>query len=413
MAHMRKRPNLMILGAGGGVAATVLHHLPDYRHLFGKLLLVDPRANVRKNPFIEHKLLDYKLIPKRVDAAGRRAEYARMLKARRVDIVLDLTDGDTIPLLEASDAAGVSFLTTGLNADGRSIPETVDEVWRRKRELDHAPHIVCAGMNPGCVNVWVRYGVERHGKPAAITYFEYDTSQMTRRWRPMLTWSIKQFLEEAVRDKAGVVLGRYKVRELKPNALVRRTSLRPVLAPIMPLRSYPEGFRMFHEECSSLSNLYDIPSQFIYAIHPRTMRRIVELYGKKGRIDGRDLVIADNVDDVLEGSDTVGVRLEYPDKAVYYLNSFPNTNVIGTNATYTQVAVGVYAALFTLLDGGLRGGTYFPEDLYRTYFTDFVLDNMRVQEFVFRKDGTRLKPRRYVPRVALKRRSHLNHRYII
>lgn len=410
---MPRRPNLMILGAGGGVAATVLHHLPVYRRLFGKLLLVDPRAKVRRNPFIEHALLDYDLVRLRVDARRRREEFRRLLASHRVDIVLDLTDGDTIPLLEAVDEAGASFLTTGLNADGRSIPETVDEVWRRKKEFDGAAHVLCAGMNPGCVNVWARYGIERHGIPERITHFEYDTSQMTRRWRPMVTWSIKQFLEEAVRDEAGVVLGRYATRPLRPNALVRRTSLRPVLAPVMPLKKYPEGFRMYHEECSSLSNMYDVPSEFIYAIHPKTMRRLVELYGKKGRIDDRDLLVADNVEHVLDGSDTIGVRLEYPRETVYYMNSFPNAAAIGTNATYTQVAVGVYAGLFTLLDGKLEPGAYFPEDLYGSYFTDFVLDNMRVQEFVFRKDGRRLKLKRYDPRVRLARRSHLNHRYII
>lgn len=409
----KKRPNLVVLGASGGVATTFLHHLPEYRPLFGRLILVDPHDRVRKNPYIEHRLLGYRLVKLRVDIGKDRAGYLRMLKRHRADIVLDLTDGDTIPLLEATDEAGASFLTTGLNADGRSIPETVDDVWRRRRRLDRAPHIVCAGMNPGCVNVWARYGIERHGKPSAITHFEYDTSQMTRRWRPMVTWSVKQFLEEAVRDKAGVVLGRYKVRELKPNALVRRIGMRPILEPIMPLPTYPEGFRMFHEECSSLSNLYDIPSRFIYAIHPRTMRRLIDLYERKGRIDARDLLIADNVENVLEGADTIGVRLEYPDKAVYYVNSFPNTSVIGTNATYTQVAIGVFAGLFTLLDGRLKDGVHFPEDLYRTYFTDFVFDNMRVQEFVFRKHGGRLKLKRYVPRVMLKRRSHLNHRYII
>ncbi len=268
-------------------------------------------------------------------------------------------------------------------------------------------------MNPGCVNVWARYGIERRGVPERITHFEYDSSQMTRRWKPMVTWSIKQFLEEAVRDEAGVILGRYARRALRPNALVRRTSLRPVLAPVMPLEKYPEGFRMYHEECSSLSNMYDVPSEFIYAIHPKTMRRLVELYGRKGCIDDRDLLVADNVENVLDGSDTIGVRLDYPREAVYYLNSFPNAAVIGTNATYTQVAVGVYAGLFTLLDGGLKPGAHFPEDLYGTYFTDFVLDNMRVQEFVFRKDGRRLKLTRYDPRVRLARRSHLNHRYII
>ncbi|HTK59986.1 MAG TPA: saccharopine dehydrogenase NADP-binding domain-containing protein [Candidatus Baltobacteraceae bacterium] len=410
---MRKKPNLMILGAGGGVAATVLHHLPDYRNLFGKLLLVDPHAKVKRNAFIEHKILDYRMIPLRVDAAGRRGEYVRLLKRHRADIVLDLTDGDTIPLLEATDEAGASFITTGLNAEGRSIPETVDEVWRRRREMKRAPHIICAGMNPGCVNVWARYGIERHGKPNGITHFEYDTSQMTRRWRPMVTWSIKQFLEEAVRDQGGIVLGRYKTRPLLPNALVQRVGMRSILSPIMPLKTYPEGFRMFHEECSSLSNMYDVPSQFVYAIHPKTMRRMIELYGKKGRIDDRDLLIGDNVENVLEGSDTIGVRLEYPRTTVYYLNAFPNTNVIGTNATYTQVAVGVYAALFTFLEGGLKNGAYFPEELYGTYFTDFVLDNMRVQEFVFRKDGRRMKLKSYDPRVTLRRRSHLNHRYII
>lgn len=402
---MRKNLNLMIVGASGGVAQAFLHHLTAYRRLFGKLVLVDAENRVDVSPFLDHELLDYVFIKRRIDLKRDRKGFVSLIRRKRADVVVDLTDQDSIPFLEAVDEAGASCVSTGINADARSIPETTDEVFRRRKELARAPHVVCSGMNPGCVNVWVRHGMLKHGMPRDITHFEYDTSQMRERWRPMVTWSVKEFLEEAMVDDAGVTLGRFRVRKLPSNSFMHRKSLKPILKPIMPLKEYPEGFLMFHEECTSIADRYDLPSKFIYAIHPKTAKRIVEIYRRKGTVTEKDLIVGDNRHDVLEGSDTIGVVLDYPDKKVYYVNSFPNGPVIGTNATYTQVIVGIYAALFTLRRERLSNGVHFPEDLARTYYRQFVFDNMRVQEFVFRKDGRDLKLKSRDPRVTIPSRA--------
>ncbi|MCX7826804.1 MAG: hypothetical protein N2689_14785, partial [Verrucomicrobiae bacterium] len=68
---------------------------------------------------------------------------------------------------------------------------------------------------------------------------------------------------------------------------------------------------------------------------------------------------------------------------VYYLHSLPNNAVPGANATCSQVAVGVYAALFTLLSERLAPRAYFVTDLYDTVYPHVLFCNMRVEHFVF------------------------------
>ena len=51
---------------------------------------------------------------------------------------------------------------------------------------------------------------------------------------------------------------------------------------------------------------------------------------------------------------------------------------VGTNATCTQVAVGVYAAPITLLRERLRPRIYFATDLYDTIYPHVLFSNQRV-----------------------------------
>ncbi len=81
---------------------------------------------------------------------------------------------------------------------------------------------------------------------------------------------------------------------------------------------------------------------------------------------------------------------------------------MGTNATYTQVTVGVFAALFVMLFDQLKKGTYFVEDLYDTRYKYYMFDNLRVQEFVF--NGNKLK--KYASEVKLQHKNGLGHMYI-
>lgn len=408
-----KKKNLLVLGASGGVANAFLHHLVEYRNIFGKLILVDRNSKILKDRYIDHRNLNYVFIKREIRVPEQEKEYHRLLKKYRIDIVLDITDMDTIGIMESTNNAGVSYVNTALCDRKMDVHEIMFDIYPRKESLNRAPHILCAGMNPGNVNMWVRYGMERFGIPKSITHFEYDTSKVAKKWHPMMTWSVNEFLQEAVRDPTGVSMGRRKIKLMLPNALENRESMEKILKPIMKLRKYPEGMTVLHEENLSISYKHDIPSKFIYAVNPRTMDRLVEIYEKKISVSMKDMEIVDNRCEILDGADSIGVLLEYPDKAIYYFNTIPNVAVIGTNATYTQVVIGIFSALFTLLVDKLKPGAYFVEDLYDTHFKYFMFDNMRVQEFVFSRKGRKLSLKTYNPCIRMRRKKHFEHMYVI
>lgn len=410
---MLKKPNLLVLGASGGVANAFLHHLTNCRNLFNKLILLDKNKKVLSDSYINHKLLDYLFIHKKIELPQKEEEYLNLLKKYKIDLVLDITDMESLNIIDSTNRAGISYVNTAMNSDNKTVSELIFEIYPKKEILNRAPHILCAGMNPGAVNAWVRYGIEKFGVPANIIHFEYDTSKTIKKWHPTITWSIHEFLVENVRDPSGVSLGRCNVKKLYPNALERRENMRDILKPIMPLKDYPTGFTVLHEENLTVSYKYNIPSKFIYAINQQTMRNLINLYEKTKKVSKRHLKLCDNRNEILEGSDSIGVMLEYPDKKVYFFNTMPNNTAIGTSGTYTQVTIGIFAALFALMFDKIKPGINFVEDLYGTYLYSFLFDNMRIQEFVFKKKGKNLILEHYDPMVKIKRNKHFDHLYII
>lgn len=401
---MKKKPNLLILGASGGVANAFLHYLNGYRNnLFDKLVLLDKNNKVLKNCSINHKVLNYRFLHKKIDLLKKEKEYLDILKNNKIDIVLDITDANTLKILEVTNKAGVSYINTAMNDDKKTTDELIFDVYPRKNEFNNAPHILCTGMNPGNVNMWARYGIEKFGVPKQIINFEFDTSMVAKKYHSMVTWSIHEFLVEAVRDPSGIALGRHKIKRLFPNALENKENMKSILEPIIKLKKYPEGFTILHEENVSMSYKYDIPSKFIYAIFPKTMKNLIKIYKKNKNINKRDLILGDNIYEILDGADSIGVLLDYPDKKVYYFNSIPNAAIIGTNSTYTQVIVGIFSAIFTLLIDNLKPGAYFTEDLFDKQYKYFMFDNMQVQEYVFKKSKGNLKLVKYNPEIKLKR----------
>ena len=126
------------------------------------------------------------------------------------------------------------------------------------------------------------------------------------------------------------------------------------------------------------------------------------------------LELGNNTSEILDGADNIGVFLEYPDKRVYYFNTIPSVAIIGTNATFTQVVVGVFSALNVLIADELKPGAYFPEDLFDTCYRHFMFDNMRVQEFVFKRgENGHLKLTSFNPMLKSRRTDHYRHLYII
>jgi len=409
---MKKKPNLLLLGASGNVSNAFLHYLPHHRDLFNNLILLDKRNNVLSDPYINHKALNYKFIKKKINLPEEENKFISFLKKNKIDIVLDLTDADSIPLIETVNKAGINYINTALNDDKKSDFELMNEVYPKKKLINKAAHILCSGMNPGVVNMWVGHGIEKYGVPKEIIHFEYDTSKVSKREVNVVTWSLHEFLVEVVRDPAGISIGRYNAKQMFPDALKNREDMTPILKPIMKLSKYPKGYLVLHEESLSISKKYNIPSRFIYAINPYTMKKLAEIYKKKKNVLKRDLILGDNLHHILDGADSIGVVLDYKDKKVYYFNSMPNLNVIGTNGTNLQVIVGVYSALFTILFNKLKPGTYFVEDLYDTYYKNYMFDNLRTEQFVFSKANGKLKLKSYIPEVKVKYKNKLEHFYI-
>ena len=408
-----KKKNLLLLGASGGVSNALLHYLVHHRNLFEHIILLDKSDKVLTDPYIDHRRLQYHFIHRELKLPEHEKEYLEILKVYKIDIVIDVTDIDSIPILEATNKAGVSYINTGMNGEVELVSDLVLNIWKRRDEFNKARHIICAGMNPGVVNMWVRYGIEKFGVPKEVVHFEYDTSTIALGWKAMMTWCLKEFIVESTRDPGGLMLGRDNVKHVYPNALKNRVDMTSILSPIMHLEKYPHGFQVLHEENLTIAQKYNIPSQFIYAFNMDTMDTLVAMYDEEKMVYKKDLLLGDNLQHPLEGSDNIGVLLKYDNKKVYYFNTAPNISAIGTNGTYTQVIIGIFSALFVLLfDRDLKKGLYFVEDLFDSYYKYYLFDNMRVQEYVFEKQEDRYKLESYTPHVKIRRKSYLEHYYI-
>jgi len=377
-----------------------LQRLVQRRTDFGRVVFVDPDEGVLRDAHLDHDKLDYEFVGCRISLPDDLAHYHQLLRRHEIDIVLDLTDLDTMPILTATDAAGVSYVNTALNDGKRGVADVVAALHPTREQERSAPHIISSGMNPGVVNIWVWDGFQRYGAPSEIVHFEYDTSVPVDGWRPMITWSRQEFLSETVWEPTGLV-EQGRLRMFPANALQRREDLRPIMEPVARLSSYPRGLLVLHEENVKLGQKLGASSKYIYALHPKTMEHLHRLWRERGTVAINDLELGDNTSVPLAGSDTIGVCLDYPDQRIYYLHSLANSAVTGTNATCAQVAAGVDAALSTLLAERLAPRIYFASDLYGTAYRDFVFGSLHVEHFVFEKSAGTLALKRHLP--ALRR----------
>lgn len=396
----RRQPNLLVLGASGNVARAVLRRLGGQRCHFGRLVLMDKNRRVVDDAHLDHARLDYHFVRHRLALPADTRFFRRLLKQHRIDIVLDVSIHPTLPMLDLVNAAGVAYINTSLNDAKLEAGDLVHRLYPGREKRASAPRILGAGMNPGIVELWVRHGVARFGVPRKIIHFEFDDSMTLEQWQPLVTWSKHEFLVETTWNRTGEYDGQ-DIRFAAGNALYARRSLGPVLNPILPGPRYPQGFLVLHEENLTLGRALGVPSQFIYALHPRTMRHLVDRHRRVGDLREGDLVLGDNISARLNGTDMVGVCLQYPRRRVYYLNRLSNNALIGTNATCHQVAVGVFCALFTLLYDRLPARTYFAGDLYNTLYRQLAFANMRVELFICARRKGRWVRRKYLPAIRV------------
>ena len=123
---------------------------------------------------------------------------------------------------------------------------------------------------------------------------------------------------------------------------------------------------MPHEEVFIIGRLFNLESGFLYRVNEHTTNLIRNHLNNSTEILGFDKKLLDPSTAPLIGEDLVGVLLVYPDKERFVYNVMNNQDAYseyGTNATYLQVACGVYAGVASLLLDSIDNGAYFVDEL--------------------------------------------------
>jgi hypothetical protein len=389
---MGKNPvskNILVIGACGGVGRAFLRTLLKERGRLGELLLVDKEALWAGDGGLCFQELKAKFLKATIDVDHHQDDYLGLLKSRGIDIVIDLSVNETRAMLAASDRAGVSYINTGVaNRLGENFSEVVLGLVHRKTDSWNAPHVLCSGMNPGVVNMWVGKAVAASGMPKNIVHFEYDTGEPVAGGAPVIAWSRETLLDEIVNDPAGYVVGRNKIEFVPPNPLKNRVSMEEVLRPIMNLRVYPRGFLLLHEENITLGEKYDVPSRFLFSLKNETMDYLEKVYDRKKEVPLDTLALGDNGKIPLKGEATVGVCLEYENTREYFFNTTAQGDVPGVSGSCLQVAAGLHAAFRTVVEDPLEKRVYFVEDLLGTTCERLIMANLPMQHVVVSKKQT-------------------------
>ena len=383
---MNAKRNVLVIGACGGVGRAFLRILLGECGGLGKLVLVDKKEPWADDGSVSFRERNGEFIKASVDVDKGREEYLRLLRTYRIDIVIDLSINETRAMLAASDRAGVSYINTGVaNRPDENFSEVVLDLVHRQTESWNAPHVLCSGMNPGVVNMWVRRAIATSGVPKNIVHFEYDTGEPVAGGMPIIAWSRETLLDEIVNDPAGYVVGRNKIKFVPPNPLKNRVSMEEVLRRIMNLPVYPRGFLLLHEENITLGQKYDVPSRFLFSLKTETMDYLEKVYDRKKEIPLDTLALGDNGKIPLKGEATVGVCLEYENSREYFFNTTPQGDVPGVSGSCRQVAAGLHAAFRTVVEDPLEKRVYFVEDLLGTTCERLMLNNLPMQHVVIRK----------------------------
>ncbi|MCQ6562464.1 S-adenosylmethionine decarboxylase related protein [Paenibacillus mendelii] len=297
----------------------------------------------------------------------------RLLRRVGASLVVDLSWADTTSVLSVCDELGIAYANTALeNTAVDEMPElegfTLIERSLRFEEtrggFTRVKAIIGSGMNPGIVQ-WMAlkmknmYPAEQPiGCYIAETddTFYADAGRMEER-TIYSTWSPECFLDEALLNYPMLVTNGvplflyhhvYDVRfRVKMGSLLFHGCLMP------------------HEESLTLSRLLGVESGFIYKVSDQVTSLL-----RQHREDSDDLwtwhhQVLDPNDAPLDGADLVGILLVYPNKERYMYNVMRSDSIApiyGTNATYLQVACGIYGAVCTLMLDKLDNGVYWVDE---------------------------------------------------
>lgn len=383
---MSKKPKdtIAILGSGGGVANALLS---IFQH--AALDPCDPLHDRIKTSVLH--LIDIKQQQKS-DLAKRFPHLAaqfhlhqlnlrdinlfrRYLKKHRPALVIDVSWADTLDMLACCNELSVPYVNTALENtmiddledeyEGFPLIERYRLFEQKKAAFQNTTAIVCSGMNPGVVNWMALEVIKQHPteKPLGLYIVEEDTSFFAD---PSLaspdtlytTWSPECFLDEAIHSYPMLVQGNtplFLYNEVYELEFKVRLGSKQFFGRLMP-----------HEESLSLADHCQLETGFLYKVNPHTTSLIKNNLHQTDILWEKELKVLDPTASKLSGADLVGVLLVYPDKERFMYHILDNQTAFaeyGVNATYLQVASGVYGAAASLLCDAIPRGIYYVEDL--------------------------------------------------
>lgn len=379
-----KKHGLIILGASGGVGQSFLKLIAKYRNYFSSVVLIDRDDSITKSKFISHDTLDYIFLQRTITNENITDILSEIAKEHNSTIVLDVTDYDTKPILSAANSLHLSYLNCSFNdMDSDSMKGFLNSVKVFSEKYNNTSHILSLGMNPGVVNHLIIKGVLEEGIPNDFVEIEYDSGRPTKdRGTPFIGWSKKQFLNEAVWDKTSFCGKDGKYVQVEEPAIFCLENTEEYIKPIKKMSEYPMGMIVAHDEIITMSNQLEIPGKFVYSIHPTSLKRLQDL-AKKGDIEEKDIIFMDNVNLAVEGSDFIGVWLNYHDKRVCYYVEVEHPSVEGSNATLYLVAIGVLAGLLSFIEKPINeNGVFSVSILNNDNYIDILSRYITVNKIV-------------------------------
>ncbi|GAA0182644.1 hypothetical protein SH2C18_49850 [Clostridium sediminicola] len=378
---------LSILGSAGGVAKSVLsllnkaiHDNNDPIHYLLKscnIHLIDCKQKgmdyyERLFPNLQDKITLYEI------NLNDTNKFKAHLKKTRTTHVIDVSYADTVEMLRCCNECKVVYINSAFentsvdkNADleGFTLQERYKIYEYYKPEFSNTTAIICSGMNPGVVQ-WMAVKLIKelpNEMPQGCYIVEEDTSfyedeSIADKDTIYSTWSPVCFLDEAILSYPAFMKEHMSIFLYKE---VYELQLKVTLG-----EKQFYGCLMPHEEAIMLGKLFDIESGFIYKVNEHTTNLIKNNLGNLDCLWNKPMKVLDPVDAPLKGQDLVGVLLVYKDKERYMYNVSDNKEIFskyGTNATYFQVACGIYGALATVLLDDIPQGIYYVDELiYKT-----------------------------------------------
>lgn len=324
------------------------------------------------------------------------------LKNTKTSIVVDISWADTIETLNCCNKLGVVYINSAFENtyidetdefEGFGLSERYELFEKRRDEFTNTTSIIGSGMNPGVVQ-WMALKVMNSisdKKPKACYIVETDNSfyideSLAQKDTIYTTWSPECFLDEAILS--------YPLFMKQYNQLFLYEEVYSLEFKVTLGEKEFYGCLMPHEEVLSLGSLYDMECGFIYKVNDHTTKIIRDNIDNLDDLWDAPMKVLDPLEYPLKGEDLVGVLLVYDDKEIYMYNVLSNKEVFDkykVNATYFQVACGLYGAISTILLDNTPKGIYYVDELllntdsnYGEYLSyhmkDFVIGENKVSE---------------------------------